>query len=123
MHVKGLEFPGPDPRASMALAVEYATESIGAGHVEAITARLIENVTEGAAPLTLPDLGYPVHLNRFSMEGKGQLTARMQDFGCVMNSLGTCCFLTLFNGVQASQYVEMVQAATGWDVNLDELML
>ena len=123
MHVKGLEFPAMDPRAGMTLAVEYATENIGAGHVRAEAAQNVENLLEsGESYLVLPELGYPGQLNRFDTAGKGALTAKMHDLGCAIDSLVICTFLVNYNGVQPSQLAEFLGSVTGWDMTLDELM-
>lgn len=124
MHVKGLEIPAHDPRASMTRAINYATASIGAGHMEAPGASFIENYLEGVKPigLTFSDLGYPVQLSRFTMEGKGVLTAKTQNFGCMLDSLVVCMFLSTLQRVQPSNFVELLNRATGWDMDLSEFM-
>jgi len=123
IHVKGMELPAHDPRAAMTRAVGYATGSIGAAHFEAAGASLIENYLEGTMPLKLTDLGYPTHLNRFTTEGKGILTAKAQDFGCILDSLVICEFLSHSHGVEPSYLVELLNSATGWDMDLNEFML
>jgi aldehyde:ferredoxin oxidoreductase len=124
MHVKGLEIPAHDPRASMTRAIGYATASIGAGHMEAPGASFIENYLEGVKPvgLTFPELGYPAQLNRFTIEGKGVLTAKTQNFGCMLDSLVVCIFLSTLQRVQPSNFVELINRATGWDMDLNEFM-
>ncbi|MFC2059739.1 aldehyde ferredoxin oxidoreductase family protein [Chloroflexota bacterium] len=123
MHVKGLELPAHDPRASMGRAVTYATGSIGAGHMEAHGAPGTENYLEGLKDLSVPvpDLGYSVKLNRFAFEGKGTLTAKMQDFSCMINSAVVCIFLV--PKVPPSHFVELLNRATGWDMDLSEFMM
>jgi len=123
IHVKGLELPAHDPRAAMSRAVNYATASIGAAHIEATGASLIENYLEGSIPLDSPDLGYPVQLNRFTTEGKGVLAAKTQDFGCMIDSLAVCAFLSMHRHVPPSHFVELLNRATGWDMDLNEFML
>lgn len=124
MHVKGLELPAMDPRASMSLAVQEATENIGAGHMRAHAAQNIENVLESKESfLILPELGYPNQLNRFAIEGKGKLTAIMHNLGCVIDSLVVCCFLIYYNGVQPGQLNRLLTSITGWELSLNDLML
>ncbi len=123
IHVKGLEFPAHDPRAAMSRAVNYATASIGAAHIEATGASFIENYTEGTEPVSSPDLGYPVQLNRFTTEGKGILAAKTQDYGCMIDSLTVCAFLSMMRHVSPSHFVELLNGATGWDMDLNEFML
>ncbi len=123
MHVKSLEFPAHDPRALASHALGYATGSIGAAHMEHISADALENWMELAQPRTSPELGFPVALGRFDVEGKGKLVAKTQDFGCLLDSITVCLFLTLFHWIQPSHYLPLLNSATGWDMELDEFML
>ncbi len=123
MHVKGLEFPAHDPRATTGLALGYATGSVGAAHMETQGIEHLEKSFEEAQPRTSPELGYPVALNRFDTEGKGTLVAKTQDFGCLLDSLTVCLFLGLVQWVQPSHFVELLNSATGWDMDLNEFLL
>jgi aldehyde:ferredoxin oxidoreductase len=123
MHVKGLELPAHEPRATAGLALGYATGSIGAAHMEAAGSQNLENWLEVDDPKTSPELGFPVALNRFDAEGKGPIVAKTQDFGCLLDSLPICLFLSLHQWVQPSDYAALVNSATGWDMTPDELML
>ncbi len=123
MHVKGLEFPAHDPRCLSSLALGYATGSIGAAHMETQAADELENVYEEDRTRTAPELGFPVALERFDPNGKGRLVAKTQDFGCLLDSLTVCLYLSLAQWVQPSQYVELLNSAIGWDMDLDEFLL
>ncbi len=123
MHVKGLEFPAHDPRALASHALGYATGSTGAAHMEPTGADAIENWMELANPRTSPELGFPVALGRFDTEGKGRLVARTQDFSCMLDSITVCMFLSIAQWVQPSQYLPLLNSATGWDMTLDEFLL
>ena len=123
MHVKSLEFPAHDPRALASHALGYATGSIGAAHMEHICADGLENWMELAQPRTSPELGFPVALGRFDVEGKGKLVAKTQDFCCMLDSITVCLFLSLFHWIQPSQYLPLLNSATGWDMGLDEFMM
>jgi aldehyde:ferredoxin oxidoreductase len=124
MHVKGLEFPTHDPRALPSTALGYATGSIGAAHMEAQAADELENWMEDAQPRTSPELGFPAGTKRFDEVGKGALVAKTQDFGCLLDSLTICIYLSLAdNWVQPSHYLELFNSATGLDMQLDEFML
>jgi aldehyde:ferredoxin oxidoreductase len=120
MHVKGLEFPAHDPRALASHALGYATGSIGAAHMEHFGADHLENWMEQAQPQTSPELGFPVALSRFDAGGKGRLVARMQDLGCLLDSITVCLFL---NWAQPLLYLPVLNSATGWDIKLDEFLL
>ncbi|MBI2854046.1 MAG: aldehyde ferredoxin oxidoreductase family protein [Chloroflexi bacterium] len=119
IHVKGLECPLHEPRAGMGWAVAYATANIGATQCESVGASRVENYTEGIAP-ALPDLGYSSHLTRFAIEGKGELVARGQNVGAMMDSFVVCHFLVLRNLVSRQQFVDFLNGVTGWDMDVKE---
>lgn len=123
MHVKGLEMPAHDPRATAGLALGYATGSIGAAHMEAAGSQNLENWLEVDEPRTSPELGFPVALGRFDTQGKGAIVAKTQDFGCLLDSLTICLFLSLHQWVQPSHYTALLNSATGWDMTPEEFML
>jgi aldehyde:ferredoxin oxidoreductase len=123
MHVKGLEFPAHEPRALASHALGYATGSIGAAHMEPIGADGLENWMELPDPRTSPELGFPVALKRFDTAGKGRLVARTQDFSAALDSITVCLFLSIAHSVGPSYYASLLNAATGWDMDADELML
>jgi aldehyde:ferredoxin oxidoreductase len=123
MHVKGLEFPAHEPRAMASHALGYATGSIGAAHMEPIGADGLENWMELDNPHTSPELGFPVALKRFDTEGKGRLVARTQDFSALLDSITVCLFLSISHAVGPSYYLPLLNAATGWDLAPEELML
>ncbi len=73
VHSKGLEMPAHDPRAYSSLALAYATSNRGACHLQGFTHAL-------EASVTMPELGFPEILDRFSTDQKGgAMTAAMQD--------------------------------------------
>lgn len=121
MHVKGLELPAHDPRTHMTRALGYATGSIGAAHMETYPGDLLENYLEGTIHFSMPELGYPTMLNRLDMEGKGELTAKMQDYSNVLDSLVVCIFSA--RRIKPSQLVELLNSVNGWNIDLREFML
>jgi aldehyde:ferredoxin oxidoreductase len=123
MHVKGMELPAHEPRAANGTALGYATGSIGAAHMEASGSQNLENWLEVAQPLTFPELGFPAALNRFDYQGKGAIVARTQDFGCLLDSITVCLFLSLHQWVQPSHYTALLNHAVGWDLDKDEFLL
>ncbi|MFC2060172.1 aldehyde ferredoxin oxidoreductase family protein [Chloroflexota bacterium] len=122
LHVKGLEIPQRDPRSTNTRALEFATASRGACQVSGPTFLLARAVS--------PDLGiYEIQdgpETRFLVKGKGELVAKMQNFGCLLNSLTVC--VTLFGVrftkqvVQPSHFVEWLNYATGYDMSLGEFL-
>ena len=111
MHVKGLELPMHDPRALSSLAVAYATSRIGASHWAA--SHLLE--TRRA----MPDLGYDVILDRFESKGKGIMTAKMQDYMEMVESLKICKFISW---VRLSNILDWIYYITDLKIDSKEYM-
>jgi aldehyde:ferredoxin oxidoreductase len=122
MHVKGMELPAHEPRAANGTALGYATGSIGAAHMEASGSQNLENWLEVDQPRTFPEIGFPVALTRFDVEGKGAIVAKTQDFGCLLDSITVCLFLSLHQWVQPSHYAELINHAVGWDMDREEFL-
>lgn len=114
IHVKGMELPMHDPRAFFSLAVGYATSSRGACHLQAFS-HVFERV------LTMPELGYPESLPRFQVEGKGGITAKLQDLMALFDSLKLCKFI-LFGQVNLEIILTWLNSVTGWEMGQEELM-
>jgi aldehyde:ferredoxin oxidoreductase len=85
IHVKGMEPAMHDPRAFSSLAVAYATSRIGASHWA--SSHLLEK------RLTIPELGYETVQDRFVSKGKGIMTAKMQDYIEMVETLKICKFI------------------------------
>ncbi|WP_406678383.1 aldehyde ferredoxin oxidoreductase family protein [Moorella sp. ACPs] len=115
IHVKGLEFPAHDPRASNSLALTYATSNRGACHLQGFSYTFERAVT-------MPQLGYPEIQDRFAVEGKGPFTAKLQDLCCMFDSLKLCKFL-LFGGIKVDTLVDWLNCVVGWDMDVAEFML
>ncbi len=87
IHVKGMEIPYHDPRAFVSMAVNYATASRGACHLEALS------YWNGYGVLH-PDLGYPEQVQHHeSNAGQAQMAYDYQNFNSVYNPLGLCKFI------------------------------
>ncbi|MFC1856588.1 aldehyde ferredoxin oxidoreductase family protein [Thermodesulfobacteriota bacterium] len=129
IHVKGLEFPMHDPRAAAGFAVQYATGSIGATHSEAqLSSYFIEDYLyvnpedEQRLLEVLKEFGYSARLDRFETKGKGELVAKMQNFGAMLNSLVVCSFMLEYQRVRPSEFIELLNSVTGWDMDYKEFM-
>lgn len=129
IHVKGLEFPMHDPRVATGLAVQYATGSIGATHSEAqLSSYFIEDYlyVNPASERRLLDLlgefGYSARMGRFQTEGKGAMVALMQNFGAMVNSLTVCSFMLEYQRVKPSEFIDLLNSITGWDMDLAGFM-
>ena len=112
VHVKGLESTMHDPRAFASLGLTYATNPNGATHWAATY--LLE------AKFSIPELGYPELLDRFSEEGKPQLVKTMQDYVTMFNSIKMCRFLLRVN---PSQIVEWFNLVTGLGHDVQSFLL
>ena len=58
-------------------------------------------------------------------QGKAELVAYFERFHSVVNSLGVCFFVTVWEGpdlLDEQSLADLVQAATGWDVEASDLM-
>ncbi|MCD6468773.1 MAG: aldehyde ferredoxin oxidoreductase family protein [Thermoplasmata archaeon] len=104
MHVKGMEFPGYDPRGSFGMGLAYATSDRGACHQRAWTVRA---EIEGA-------LG-----ERFSIDGRAQFVKEVQDERAAAFSLVVCDFAPLDVG----DFVEMLNTATGFKYTPENYLL
>ena len=109
--VQGVEVPMHDPRASAGVVLSYLTSPRGACHNKSDmfwvdVGRIIEEIGVGAT-------------DRFQEEGKAEIVARHQNWRSVCDALITC---NLMN-VPVQGLVDMLNAATGWDVDLEELMI
>ncbi len=131
IHVKGLEFPEHDPRMSNILALEYATENRGAVHTSARARALGDWVCSGLGfNNTEGNLE-----NWYQVKGCGELTARLQDFYTMLNSLTVCNHLMASTRAAASlepgspgkfiypaTFTEWLNLVTGWDMSLTEFL-
>ncbi|RPI01630.1 MAG: hypothetical protein EHM71_16185 [Zetaproteobacteria bacterium] len=105
--VKGLEIAGHSARALKGMSIGYATGTRGGSHHD-----------------TRPVPQYAPDFDRRSPEGKAAFAVRSQDFAAVGDSLIMCRFTTERGGYGLflnENYVRMVNAATGWGLDLAEL--
>ncbi|UCE53717.1 MAG: aldehyde ferredoxin oxidoreductase family protein [Desulfobacterales bacterium] len=122
MHVKGQELAMHEPRGKGSLGLAYALSSTGANHTEGPHDYLFQ---EGALGVSdLPELGIlePVPAIELTPE-KVRYFALMQLTWNVFNTLGLCIF-TAGPGklLKMNQVAQAVEAATGWNVTLWEIM-
>jgi aldehyde:ferredoxin oxidoreductase len=105
--VKGLEIAGHSARALKGMSIGYATGTRGGSHHD-----------------TRPVPQYAPDFDRRSPEGKPAFALRSQHFAAVGDSLIMCRFTTERGGYGVylnDNYVRMVNAATGWGLDLAEL--
>ncbi|MBE0478099.1 aldehyde ferredoxin oxidoreductase family protein [Candidatus Aerophobetes bacterium] len=114
LHVKGLEVPMHDSRAFNSWALVYATSNRGACHISAPAYWIERGITFPAIALDKP-------LDRFDAERKAFLVKTFQDFCEVMESLVMCKF-SLCAGIQPPHITQLLNLATGWNMDINELM-
>ncbi len=107
MNVKGMEFPGYDPRGIQGMALAFATSTRGACHLR--------------ATMYVPELFQGV-LDRFTVKGKAKTLKEMQELFTVMD----CMILCKFGGRNAfanswDNMVSLVNSATGFGYTVDGL--
>lgn len=110
--VRNLEIPMHDSRAFSGMAPIYALSPRGACHLQGD----MYGVDTGQGPPAELDI-HPGE--RFdSSEDKGRTAARAQAWRSIYNALTVCHFMN----PAASQLLKGLNAATGWDYSLEELM-
>ncbi len=112
--VKGMELPAHDPRAYVAMAVNYATANRGACHLEALTYLNTNGVLH-------PDLGYPESLDQHDSSIGARLAYDYQNYMATYNPLGLCKFIAR-SGVGPERVVELVNKAMGWNWTRADLL-
>lgn len=110
VQVNGLEIPYHDPRGGSGLALVYATSPRGACHNQSDYYRVDIGHVE-------TDLGMEVFSPQAGAE-KAANVVRHQDWRTAYNALGMC----LFANLESDQIVAFLNAVTGWDVSLEEII-
>jgi aldehyde:ferredoxin oxidoreductase len=109
MHVKGLELPAYDPRASTGMALAYATSDRGGCHLR-------------SWPIGDELLATEDRMDLSSIEFKAELVKTQQDLFCMVNCSGMCLFATF--AVNLKQITPFLHSATGIEAfgSSDEVM-
>jgi aldehyde:ferredoxin oxidoreductase len=107
MNVKGMEFPGYDPRGIQGMALAFATSTRGACHLR--------------ATMYVPEL-FQGKLDRFTVKGKAPTLKDLQELFTVMD----CMILCKFGGRNAfsnswDELVKLSNWATGYGYTADDL--
>jgi aldehyde:ferredoxin oxidoreductase len=122
MHVKGQELPMHDPRGKKSLALAYALSPTGADHMEAPHDPLYEGFHPDGHPLGGLGLIEPVKMLDFGPR-KVRAFYYTQQVWSFYNSVGMCDFVgTPLNALGLEQFIGYVNAVTGWNMSLYELM-
>jgi aldehyde:ferredoxin oxidoreductase len=114
LHSKGMEISLSNPTPTVSLALSWATSNRGACHLEGFSHQV-----EAGVPF--PEMGYSKAMDGTSGEGKGRLTALMQNYMAVFNALGLCKFL-FFARVSHETICKWIKGLAGWDLTSKDLM-
>jgi aldehyde:ferredoxin oxidoreductase len=114
LHSKGVEVSLSNPTPTVSLALSWATSNRGACHLEGFSHQV-----EGGVPF--PEVGYAKGMDGTSGEGKGRMTALMQNYMAVFNALGLCKFL-FFARVSHETLCRWLKGLAGWDLTSKDLM-
>lgn len=112
---KKQEFPGYEPRGSQAMGLAYATSPIGGSHMR-------------GDPAYFELFSVPKPMDPHLWEGKAKPTKAFQDLSAIIDAAGLCIFFAVRNlaakdlGVAPTGILEYLNAATGVDYTLEELM-
>ncbi len=109
IHVKGLELPAWGPRGAPGMGLAYMTADRGGCHQRAFPI-LYEVGGEAWRGRTY---------ERLSLEGKARLVAELQNRLAGLDTFITCDFARY--GISDETYLEMLAAATGRHLSLEEL--
>jgi len=101
IHVKGMEVAAYDPRGAKAHGLNMITANNGPDH------------SSGYAPQEIFGVPIPKEVDRFAVEGKGELTKLNQDLTAMLMT-GIACGFTVSNGMLTPElYGKLISAATG----------
>ena len=115
IHVKGLEPSAHDPRRFFSQALSYATAARGACH-NASWSHPYE------LALSMPEIGISEPQDAYKIEGKAELTAKLQNLMCTMDALILCRFTQVGKAVNVMNHVEWLNLVTDWGVDIPEYM-
>ncbi|MFC1942339.1 aldehyde ferredoxin oxidoreductase family protein [Chloroflexota bacterium] len=101
IQVKGLELPAYDPRGAKAHGLNLMTSNIGADH------------NTGYAPQEIFAVPVPREVDRFAVEGKGELTKWNQDITAMMETGILCSFVPSMCMLPPEVYGRLLSSATG----------
>ncbi len=115
IHVKGMEVPYHDPRAFLSMAVNYATASRGACHLETLS------YWNGYGVLQ-PDLGYDREVDRLASNADtAKLAYDYQNYMATYNPLGMCKFIVK-GLIGPDRVCEIANSALGWNWTRETLL-
>ncbi len=122
LHVKGQELPMHDPRGKKGLSLAYALSPTGADHMEAPHDPLYAGFHPQGHPMG--PLGLIEPLDPLALDAKKvRAFFETQKLWSAYNSVGMCDFVGApLNGLEMEPLVSYLNAVTGWNVSLYELL-
>jgi aldehyde:ferredoxin oxidoreductase len=114
MHVKGLEMPAHEPRLKGGLGVGFMVSPTGADHCHNMHDTYFSGSAETVKPLGI--------LNPLPLQDIGEEKMRLLAYYSNWRHFGNCAVLCIFLQWNYQQVVQMVDAATGWNTSLWELL-
>ncbi|MCG8485829.1 MAG: aldehyde ferredoxin oxidoreductase family protein [Clostridia bacterium] len=122
MTVKNQELPLHDPRGKTGVGIAYAVSDTGAEHMQAPHDSMFQVKNyhlETLKAIGIEETIKPLDLN----ENKVRVLYLTQLIWCFYNMAGICMFAPAPRGILSfEQLLELIQAVTGWDVSLTEIM-
>lgn len=115
VHVKGQEVPMHEPRLKRGIGIGYAVSPTGADHCH----NLHDTIMTGRTLEKLRPLGI---LDEVPVESMGGEKVRMYKYWMEMRVLANCLSICQFPPWRFVEYVDLVNAVTGWDVSMYELV-
>ena len=116
IHIGGEEPGMHDPRVSPSIGTTYLVDAAPGRHTPG-GAAFAESMGTG---LPLNGISLP-KVSRYQYTGKGEIHKAYSGFTHVVNSLGLCTFGTI-GLVPNFPLIELVNAATGWDLNSSDVL-
>jgi aldehyde:ferredoxin oxidoreductase len=123
IEVKGQELPMHDPRGKVAVGLGYAVSETGADHLTAFHDTMLANPEsagfKGAMPLGIREPLAPRDLSR----KKAEAYALLENWSSLERAVGLCYFGPAPRSfISVGEGVDVIHAATGWDVTVEELL-
>lgn len=124
VHVKGVEFPAHEPRVKRSLALAYAVSPIGPDHMASEHDPSCSPATPDIIADRLMELGIYERMDVDSLDNKKVIFYYYTQLAySLLNCLDICMFCVAPTRVIGYQdIVQIVNAATGWNTSLWELL-
>ncbi len=126
MHVKNQAYPMHEPRLKRGLAISYSVSPTGPDHIHALQDTSLAHADEDGFLLSEPWYGQTLRsmgvLEPVALESLGPEKVRATAYSMMNYAMSNCLLTCVFVLWGLKQRVELVAAATGWDVGAFELL-